>query len=735
MLADVMARTVYGETIQDNQICGIYLPLEWSPEHCHKNPLVIGYNMNHFAPLVFEEEVKSDQNDVAIRAVPLVTKEMDSLPARYLMPGEEANYSSMLRNYIHTTDVFYNVTSVPAAKVTVHSLPEPVNIVDACRTDCERKFRRAMDQDTGGLHLQDEHAPVQRFNFQVAERKPRLPEQQRLNAVAPNRQVLKLCPTLGCKHFANPEMQNMCSKCFNDFTIQYARQEDIARKASSRRPLEPVLPIGFRPVPIARPAPTQQGSGGDNFHDLSMMGEDCQAKCGFKCSTETYPYCHECYPKFVTPGTVAQQPKSSKQPAQQEFSIMLEECRNPRCSYRCSKATFPYCHNCFTQVNNTAQAPPTAPPPPSVPFTAGLNPIPMQTQGGHADLQLRIQSNDETVVVAPGHTAFPQNTRLPVYSTTQVPQNIEPVQQTEPMEVQPSSGALSKICKTMQCESYAIKGNNGYCDNCYQLTVFGTGNIQTTAPASGKCANAGCEVVTVPETTQCVQCFLKEGSAQLQSLTGAQVCAGAMNIAPMPEEKILNSSATVNPTATVNPMIPDQAPVYSHSGASLRSMPTEHEETVALGPTMAPKTLELQVREHSKYEEGEGRKYICATAGCEGLRTNNQMGVCHECMRTYDRAETVAVQPPSGSNLEQSTAYPSCSPVPLSKEEMKKLNPVVISSRDKIECVSSSCKTMIYPPKKLCDVCTGVLQRYQAENTKQENIKSGMHNYCNMYYM
>lgn len=700
VLADSMARTVYGETIQDSQISGIYFPLDWPPEQCNKNPVVIGYNMNHFAPLVFEDDLQSGQNDVTVRAIPLVNKDMDSIPARYLMPDEEANYANIFRDYLNPTEVYYGTTSLPAAKVHLVQLPASVNIVDACRIDCERKFRRLLNPDT--------ETAVPPFNFQTTNRGQ--PEQQSpVTGASPVHRNThhnvhrKRCATIGCDLYANPETQNLCSKCFKDFTIQYHRQEEAALRTKRQQQ-------GLPPQPLfgQTPAAANQGSGRDNFHDLSMMGEDCYAGCGFKCSVETYPYCHECYPKYVGITTVAQQvrvPESPRQPSQPDLSIMPETCRN--CSYRCSKATYPFCHGCYPKFAIQHNTAPTAPPP-SIQVTGG-----QALPGGG----MEVTSNDETAVVSSKRVIQSNRNQ---HLITQVSESND---QIEPMEVQVGTGALNRKCSTLQCRNFAIKGNNGYCDTCYQLTLFGGGtspsNTPKSGPTVGKCSTPGCKgSVSVPETTRCLDCFLKGDKNQMLSLTGAHAPNIGMNITPTPEEKILNMGPSRHRKS-------DQIAVYSLSGASMKSVPAEHDERMEQTPVNAPVTVAAQAEQQSEYHMEETRKYICATPGCDGIRTNNEQGLCYSCMKNYRGTETVSPPPPSGSNLEESAPFSSCSPVAPTKEEMKKLNPVVVSSKDKIKCASPACTVLIYPPKKLCDTCSAVLEKHQANKAQEENRKTG----------
>ena len=57
---------------------------------------------------------------------------------------------------------------------------------------------------------------------------------------------------------------------------------------------------------------------------------------------------------------------------------------------------------------------------------------------------------------------------------------------------------------------------------------------------------------------------------------------------------------------------------------------------------------------------------------------------------------------------------------PLSREEMIRLNPVIVSSRQKVACAYEKCDNMIYPPKKLCDACTTILHKGAAEKIRKD---------------
>ncbi|ESO92198.1 hypothetical protein LOTGIDRAFT_84213, partial [Lottia gigantea] len=68
VMADTRIRTLEAVSIQDNDIVGIYLPLDIEPEQCYKYPIVLGFNYNHFTPLV---TTKEDRNSPRKLSIPL----------------------------------------------------------------------------------------------------------------------------------------------------------------------------------------------------------------------------------------------------------------------------------------------------------------------------------------------------------------------------------------------------------------------------------------------------------------------------------------------------------------------------------------------------------------------------------------------------------------------------------------------------------------------------------------
>ncbi|WAR08256.1 TNAP3-like protein [Mya arenaria] len=554
LLADSQARNVYGQEIQESHIGGIYLPLEIPADRCHKSPLVIGYSMNHFAPLVFQRDRPNSENEY--QGVPLVTKEISMLPCRFLLPQEQADgYAwNLLQSYMSLRNVVYNGIEVPVAILNHTPLPESANVVDKYVADCRTKFHQVVNPPlASGIHVAPFNFQVQgqgqsgAGNFVVPPEGLNFPQAfGNANQLGPfyrpePEQTKERCYTVGCKYLGDPQLQGLCSKCFKDFTIQYARQEEAQRQLAKK---PSTSAWGGRENVTIKPTTQRQLSG---YRDLSMMGENCKAGCGFLCSQSTFPYCHECYPKYQIP-TQPTQPDPTMRP---EFSLMAETCRTPDCKFRCSQATQPYCHECYEKHRPPVLAPPSAPPP-SIPVVTQpmgrRSPIPpMGPQGMQVTGFLFGNEEDETQVVSlRDRNMRPLNQvaelsplvreRPPALATS------SPIPQ--PMQVDIQQGELDRSCSTTGCHNKAVRGNNGNCNNCYQLSLFGTATTgnKDIEPVrmeeeTQQCANPHCDQTAFVKGL-CTNCFLSAGSP---TSAVRQEHPLDFNIMPQPEEKILNS--------------------------------------------------------------------------------------------------------------------------------------------------------------------------------------------------
>ncbi|KAH3727329.1 tumor necrosis factor alpha-induced protein 3-like [Dreissena polymorpha] len=724
VLADTRARNVFNQEIQESHIGGIYLPLGVPPSHCHKSPLVLAYHRNHFAPLVFE---KASDSDDLYQGVAIVSKDISMLPCRFLLPGEQNRVEQFLKEYLNVRTVVTNGIEIPVTVLNHTPLPEQVNLVDSYGQDCREIYQRILNPQP------PPNVAVHPFQFQYQTNRQgqnvvniipagglNLPQDFGMaNQLGPfmRQQELERCCTHGCVYLADPSLNGLCSKCFKDFTIQYAKQEEIKRKIEAG-----LLPELERPMYWGVQGPPVRH---EPYEDISMVNENCQGGCGFFCSKNTYPFCHECYPKFV--GTLNAQghyqittnPVAENEAAvgnsphgldPEFFSLMPDRCASPHCQFRCSKATAPYCHECYERNRPPVLAPPTAPPlsGPLVPNTGPLVPNigPFGLKSGP------FVSNASRLVQNPGNVHRTASQHGEDMEETQVvslkDRNMRPFSQVKQLEQSTHAvastsqmgavyGDTDKVCKTQNCNKKAEIANNGYCDKCYELNYF---------PAHGrpidfcqsKCSGTFCPNMA-HTNGQCSNCFLNRPQPGL-------------NIVQPPELKILNSESQ----SRSNSLPP-----------SLRSLPAEHDEREE-HRNSAPTALELQESKLAKYDH---RKRICSTPGCQGLRDpGNTHDLCYQCNELANERNTPMWSPLDENQLEVSSPLEenqlevSCTPVQLTKEQERELNPINLSSKDKVKCLYPACKNMIYPPRKLCSECTEDIEK--AKSIKSRNLSRNL---------
>ncbi|CAD6186249.1 unnamed protein product [Caenorhabditis auriculariae] len=85
IVSDTVLRNAKGEELSPVLFGGIYLPLECSPEQCHRSPLVLCYDSAHFSPLV---PMRHDTNLQQI--IPILDANRNLLPVHYAIdPGPD----------------------------------------------------------------------------------------------------------------------------------------------------------------------------------------------------------------------------------------------------------------------------------------------------------------------------------------------------------------------------------------------------------------------------------------------------------------------------------------------------------------------------------------------------------------------------------------------------------------------------------------------------------------------
>ena len=104
-----------GGIMQNINFHGIYFPLLWGSQLCHKPPLCLGYGMGHFTALV------PDGNPQQQLVVPLTDNNGDVLPIRFLFQHEEQNTLYLLEQYLDVIQVFSSLLGkqIPVAVIAL----------------------------------------------------------------------------------------------------------------------------------------------------------------------------------------------------------------------------------------------------------------------------------------------------------------------------------------------------------------------------------------------------------------------------------------------------------------------------------------------------------------------------------------------------------------------------------------------------------------------------------------
>ena len=268
---------------QDSHISGIYLPLEWPPIKCCKTPLILGFSEGHFCPLLSETSSTPIMNELYF---PLVTRNSPFLPVRFLSQHEEHKVSELVQSYFIIKEAIIplgadGAAPAPCIILNYRNLPPQMDTVMEHFKVCEQ-LARQQPAEIAELHGKNEMA---------------LRHQLQINSQT---KVVPMRSFSESYHMRNQASREKAQGqgCLSDEdtrTGSTTNVQDILNQTES-------IGLGFNPfdpentgrtVPTAPPA-SRLNSIEEPVFMPSMMDERCHNKCGYRCSKQTYPYCHEC---------------------------------------------------------------------------------------------------------------------------------------------------------------------------------------------------------------------------------------------------------------------------------------------------------------------------------------------------------------------------------------------------------------------------------------------------------
>uniref|UniRef100_A0A096LUE3 ubiquitinyl hydrolase 1 n=1 Tax=Poecilia formosa TaxID=48698 RepID=A0A096LUE3_POEFO len=197
--ADQVVRSMKsGSSISPLNVGGIYLPLHWPPTECYKYPIVLGYDSQHFAPLITVKDSGPE-----IRAVPLINPKrvgFDELKVHFLMEKEQPQKERLLNDYLHLIEIpviglgHETAWIMKAAKLDEGNLPEDMNLMEDYLQLVNHEYQRWEEDKEQAWAAQPQRPPP----FSVSQ----------LSLIEIR------CATPRCTFYVSVDTQPHCHECF-----------------------------------------------------------------------------------------------------------------------------------------------------------------------------------------------------------------------------------------------------------------------------------------------------------------------------------------------------------------------------------------------------------------------------------------------------------------------------------------------------------------------------------------
>lgn len=269
VIADQVLRSMKsGTSFSPLNVGGIYLPLHWPPGECYKYPIVLGYDSQHFAPLITIKE-----SGLEFRAVPLINpgrSGFEELRIHFLTEKEQQQKERLLNDYLMLMEIpiglVYNSQLITAARLDEGNLPEDMNLMEDYLVLVDHEYKR-WQEDKKTL---SQRAPP---NFSVSQ----------LSLIEIR------CATPRCTFYVSVDTQPHCHECFEK------RQANSKHEAITSRPnrTNHASESSDSSIPSPRSAPPTAPS-------LSLYSETHAMKCKtpgcvFTLSVEHDGLCERCF--------------------------------------------------------------------------------------------------------------------------------------------------------------------------------------------------------------------------------------------------------------------------------------------------------------------------------------------------------------------------------------------------------------------------------------------------------
>lgn len=199
VISDKMLRSLEsGSNFAPLKVGGIYLPLHWPAQECYRYPIVLGYDSQHFVPLVTLKDSGPE-----IRAVPLVNRDrgrFEDLKVHFLTDPENEMKEKLLKEYLMVIEIpvqgwDHGTTHlINAAKLDEANLPKEINLVDDYFELVQHEYKKWQENSDQGRR-------------EVHAQKPMEPSRPQLSLMDVK------CETPNCPFFMSVNTQPLCHEC------------------------------------------------------------------------------------------------------------------------------------------------------------------------------------------------------------------------------------------------------------------------------------------------------------------------------------------------------------------------------------------------------------------------------------------------------------------------------------------------------------------------------------------
>ncbi|CAB1338413.1 unnamed protein product, partial [Coregonus sp. 'balchen'] len=594
VIADQVLRSMKScSSFSPLNVGGIYLPLHWLPGECYKYPIVLGYDSQHFAPLITIKDSGPE-----IRAVPLINPGrggFEELKMHFLMEKEQMQKERLLKDYLMLIEIpviglgYDTIRIINAARLDEGNLPEDMNLMEDYLQLVNHEYKR-WQEDKDQLWAAQPHRP---HPFSVSQ----------LSLIEIR------CATPRCTFYVSVDTQPHCHECFEK------------RQGQPNGRIEAV--------------PTKGG------------GQACEPECRSRVRTSP-PGCRAVYssPRSVPPPPTA--------PSLSQYSrTHAMKCKTPDCIFTLSMELDGLCERCFNTRQNApaaAAAGPLGHPagnPQVLPLPAHLG-WPQWGAGQEQETERCDVCHQKVFRIFNGLCR-------PCLLRTATERGEDP-QPPAAARIEASSGSLwtqpqprdsersgtsalnghtsGRPCKRLGCQFFGTQQNLGFCTICYM--DYQTNHLATLHPPpapiqshhvseagfqnASRCRGPGCGAMGKAMLEgYCNKCYVKEQSSRLsQAATrapGAHSPPLVMRTAKPERDRTRQNQTQTQATcrrsgcSNISPGCTDLCP-ECHTRNTRGQRESRRERAGA------PK---------------EKTKQRCKTQGCDHYANQEKQGYCNEC--------------------------------------------------------------------------------------------------------